>query len=90
MSTAEMIAPSSNDAQDTFLEGIGMLTTDVGPLEEIQNSGLLTIALSHIHCGAEHISDCFYNGADERKVLRTISGGIHSGISRSKAPINVV
>ena len=32
--TARMVAPSSNDAQDTFLEGIGMVATDVGPLEK--------------------------------------------------------
>ena len=59
--TARMVAPNSND-EDTFLEGIGMVTTYVGPLEKIlyeEKSRLLAVALSHIHCGSQHISDPF-------------------------------
>lgn len=51
-----MVAPSPNDAQD--LEEIGMLTTNMGPIEVVlseDKSRLLAIALSHIYCGAEYI-----------------------------------
>ena len=66
------LAASSLKAQETFLKGVGMITTDVEPLEEILSSRdaeLLSCALKHRRVTEMKLTDPYFTDEEWERVL---------------------
>ena len=63
LALGEYLAACSLDAQQTFLEGVGMVTTQVEPLEEVLDSEvaeMLSCALRHKRIDNPNLTDPYF------------------------------
>ena len=87
----EPLAASSPEAQAKFLEGVGIITTEVEPLEEVLDTDtaqLLSCALQHrrIKDSSVHLTDPYFVEEEWRNVLEekksTLIQGVRARVSQ--------